>query len=434
MTQIRVNAGGGYDVVIGEGIDFGGALKERLKKVRKIALISDRTVFGLYGARVVKSLESAGFEVFSHTFTGGENSKNSAEYFKILEFLAEAKLTRSDAAAALGGGVTGDLAGFAAATYLRGINLVQIPTTLLAAVDSSVGGKTGINLSTGKNLAGAFHQPRAVLCDIGFLKTLSEDLIADGMGEIVKHAILKGGELLDELEKNNENNRNYDGFEENNDSARHSGVLKNNNGNTENYDGFEENKDSARHSGGLKNNNGNTENYDGFEENNDSTGHGGGSEKKNETGKNAYGGYNWEKIIALSVAVKAEIVEADEKEQNVRRLLNLGHTIGHAVEKLSGYQIRHGKCVSIGLLYIAALSREKGFLSGGEYERILKLLSKNRLDIPCPYGIDEMSEVILSDKKMSGAMLGAVVIRGIGRCAVEEIPAKEIRNFLRIGG
>jgi 3-dehydroquinate synthetase len=432
MTHIRVKVGAGYDVVIDKGIDFGAALKERLKKARKIAVVSDDTVFGLYGKRVGKSLESAGFEVFSYVFKNGETSKSADEYVKILEFLAGAGLTRTDALAALGGGVTGDLGGFAAATYLRGIRFVQLPTTLLAAVDSSVGGKTGINLSVGKNLAGAFHQPSAVLCDIGFLETLSEDLIADGMGEIIKHAVLKGGELLDELEKPFDEKRGIEPRKNINFDNRKSGIEPQKN---INFD------DGKRGIDPRKNTDFDGEKF-GVESGKNELLKCGKNDimsQKNEVfkcGKNGADGenfsYDWGKIIALSVAVKAEFVERDEKERDVRRLLNLGHTVGHAVEKLSGYKIRHGKCVAAGLLYIAELSYIKGFLSVGAYNRILKLLSKNGLDIDLPYNISDMMSVIRSDKKMSGETLSLVVIRDIGDCRIEEIPIEKLNEFFRI--
>ena len=166
-----------------------------------VAIISDDRVAGLYLSRLEAALKAGGFHVLSFVFPRGEASKNAATYIRILEYLANNHLTRTDMAAALGGGVVGDIAGFAAATYLRGIKLVQIPTTLLACVDSSVGGKTGIDLSAGKNLAGAFHQPVAVLIDPELLGTLPRDVCRDGMAEVIKYACIRDGRLWGLLHK-----------------------------------------------------------------------------------------------------------------------------------------------------------------------------------------------------------------------------------------
>lgn len=200
MKKIHIDASTEYDVIIKSGIlkDTGKLISDILPKC-KAAIISDDKVFPLYGETVAKSLEGAGFCVVSYIFKNGEMSKNSDTYIEILEFLAEEKLTRSDIIIALGGGVTGDMAGFAAATYLRGIKFVQIPTTLLAAVDSSVGGKTGINLKSGKNLAGAFHQPSLVICDTDTLSTLDSETYLDGVSEAIKCGMIKDASLLQKM-------------------------------------------------------------------------------------------------------------------------------------------------------------------------------------------------------------------------------------------
>ena len=160
------------------------------------AVVADDTVYALYGERVCASLEAAGVRTVCYVFPHGEKSKNLLEYAKILNFLAENRVTRADALIALGGGVTGDLGGFAAATYLRGIPFVQLPTTLLAAVDSSVGGKTAVDLPAGKNLAGAFYQPELVLCDLDTLDSLPREIFLDGCAEVIKYAVLGSRELL----------------------------------------------------------------------------------------------------------------------------------------------------------------------------------------------------------------------------------------------
>ncbi|MBQ2999467.1 MAG: 3-dehydroquinate synthase, partial [Clostridia bacterium] len=201
MKRITINASTNYDIVIGNGIlqEAGTYCKNALGGVCRVCVVTDDTVASLYLERVRSSLECAGFSVESFVFPHGEASKNTDTLVALWEFLAEHRLTRSDALVALGGGVVGDLCGFSAATYLRGIRFVQIPTTLLAAVDSSVGGKTGVDLRAGKNLAGAFHQPSLVLCDVTTLDTLSPKIFADGCAEVVKYGVIRDRDLFDRL-------------------------------------------------------------------------------------------------------------------------------------------------------------------------------------------------------------------------------------------
>ncbi len=203
MNTVTVAASKTYSIFIGSGIlpSLGEKVKS-MGKAQKVCIVSEDRVFPLYGKAVRESLEKEGLEVFSYVFPAGEESKNPSVYLQLLNFLAETKLTRSDLIVALGGGVVGDLAGFAAATFLRGIQFVQVPTTLLAAVDSSVGGKTAIDLPTGKNLVGAFCQPSLVLCDIDTLATLPEDIFRDGCAEVIKYGILYDPDLFRHLEDN----------------------------------------------------------------------------------------------------------------------------------------------------------------------------------------------------------------------------------------
>ena len=202
MTIVTVNASKTYDIKIGSGLlSTLPAEIHKLGRIQKICIVSDSNVFPLYGTKCICSLEAAGFAVTAFVFPAGEESKNAATYLELLNHLAVEHLTRTDAIVALGGGVVGDLAGFAAATYLRGIRFVQIPTTLLAAVDSSVGGKTAIDLPAGKNLAGAFCQPSLVLMDTDTLNTLPRKIFTDGCAEVVKYGVLYDPEFFSYLEE-----------------------------------------------------------------------------------------------------------------------------------------------------------------------------------------------------------------------------------------
>ena len=203
MTVVTVNASRQYDILIGSGLLASvGEKATALGKACKVCIVSDDHVFPVYGDIVRASLEKAGFAVSTYVFPAGEESKNGENYLTLVNTLAENQLTRSDLIVALGGGVVGDLAGFAAATYLRGIRFIQVPTTLLAAVDSSVGGKTAIDIPGGKNLVGAFWQPSLVLCDTDTLNSLPEDIFRDGCAEVIKYGILYDPMLFSHLEKN----------------------------------------------------------------------------------------------------------------------------------------------------------------------------------------------------------------------------------------
>ena len=202
MNTVTVNASRHYDILIdSELLSCLGEKAAQLGQAKKVCIVSETNVWPLYGSIAQRSLEEAGFEITSFIFPAGEASKNGMTYLELLNQLALQKLTRSDLIVALGGGVVGDLAGFAAATYLRGIRFIQVPTTLLAAVDSSVGGKTAIDLPAGKNLAGAFCQPSLVLCDIDTLNTLSREIFLDGCAEVIKYGILYDPVLFAHLEE-----------------------------------------------------------------------------------------------------------------------------------------------------------------------------------------------------------------------------------------
>lgn len=203
MKTVAVNTGAPYTIYIENGIlDECGAYTRAVTKAQTAVIVTDDVVDALYSDRAVQSLQKAGFQTEKFVFPNGEASKNLRVYGEILEFLAEKHITRTDCIVALGGGVVGDMAGFAAATYQRGIDFVQIPTTLLSCVDSSVGGKTAVDLSAGKNLVGAFYQPRAVLCDPQTLSTLSDEIFADGMAEVIKYGAIFSREFFTFLQDN----------------------------------------------------------------------------------------------------------------------------------------------------------------------------------------------------------------------------------------
>ncbi len=202
MKKLRVNVGAGYDIFIEKGLlSSCGEYIKNVTDAKKVCVISDTNVFPIYGDKVCQSIEEQGFEVLTYVFEAGEASKTTATVISMVEFLAQNELTRGDIVVALGGGVCGDMAGFAAAIYLRGIDFVQIPTSLLAQVDSSVGGKTAVDLPQGKNLCGSFHQPVLVIIDPDTLDTLTPHFFSDGMAEAIKTGCIKSAPLFDRIEK-----------------------------------------------------------------------------------------------------------------------------------------------------------------------------------------------------------------------------------------
>ncbi|MDD6729094.1 MAG: 3-dehydroquinate synthase [Eubacteriales bacterium] len=204
MKKLTVKVNDSYDILIERGLlDRTGELVKTVLPCKKITLVSDSNVYPIYGEKIKSSLTNEGYEVYTYVFPAGEGSKNTANVIDVVEFMAERGLTREDGVVALGGGVCGDMAGFAAAIYLRGIKFVQIPTTLLSQVDSSVGGKTAVDLPQGKNLCGAFHQPSLVIIDPDVLDTLSRHFFSDGMGEVIKYGCIKSASLFERLEKEN---------------------------------------------------------------------------------------------------------------------------------------------------------------------------------------------------------------------------------------
>lgn len=349
LQSIPVRTAPPYKVLIGSGL-LGrcGSLLRPVLPACRMAVISDSIVASLYLNTVTDSLQTAGYGVCSYVFPAGEANKNFETLSGILEFLAEERLTRTDCIVALGGGVTGDMAGFAAGIYLRGIRCVQMPTTLLSAVDSSVGGKTAIDLRAGKNLAGVFLQPAAVLCDTDCLTSLPSEVFADGAAEAIKTGVLCDEDLF---------------------------AL------------FEQNTLTAAPA----------------------------------------------EVIARCVAYKADVVERDEKEQNERRLLNLGHTIGHAIEKCSHYTIPHGHAVAAGLAIMARGAEALGWTDGPVADRIAACLARNGLPTTSTYTAEELAEAAFTDKKRSGNDITIVIPKAIGRCELRKLPVADLLPVIRAG-
>lgn len=349
IQTIQVNTSPAYVVSIGKGLlqTCGECLRKVLEPCHA-AIITDSVVAPLYLDKAAASLRNAGFVVSTYVFPEGERHKNFHTLAAILEFLAEERLTRTDCVVALGGGVAGDMAGFAAAIYLRGIRCVQMPTTLLSAVDSSVGGKTAIDLAAGKNLAGAFLQPAAVLCDIDCLTTLPSDVFADGAAEAIKTGVLSDESLFSLFEI---------------------GRLE-------------------------------TEPAE---------------------------------VVARCVAYKAGVVERDEKEQGERKLLNLGHTIGHAIEKCSDYSIPHGHAVAAGMAIMARAAEKLGWTEDPIAARIEACLAKNNLPIHTVYSAADLAYAASADKKRTGSDITLVIPKKIGMCELKKVPVAELLPMIQAG-
>lgn len=347
MRKVIVSASTEYDILIGRGIleQVGAEIAKRIQPC-KAAIITDTTVEKLYAAQVEASLQTAGFTTCRFVYPAGEGSKHIGTLSDMLEFLAEEEVTRQDIIVALGGGVAGDMAGFAAAVYQRGIRFVQVPTTFLAAVDSSVGGKTAIDLKAGKNMAGAFYQPHLVLCDVDTLNTLPEEVFADGIAETLKYGVIGDAELF---------------------------------------------------------------------------------------AKTATGDFRkeLEEIIETCVKMKRDIVMEDEFDTGVRQLLNLGHTLGHAIEKRSNFTISHGHAVAIGMHLIAKVAEEKGIAEVDVAEKIKAALENNGLPVVTDYTAEEITEGVLKDKKRRGSEISFVFPAKIGHCEIVKIPVAEVTELVR---
>jgi len=318
-------------LTIGAGsMDKVGATCFDLSKTARVAIITDSNVAPLYASRVISSIEEAGQKAFLMTLPAGEEYKTLATVSDIYSFLAQNGFTRSDIIVALGGGVVGDISGFTAATYLRGIHSVQIPTTLLAQVDSSIGGKCGVDLPQGKNLVGAFNQPDRVLIDTRVLKTLPDAIFRDGMAEVIKYGCIFDENLFTHLE------------------SLPIGKMP-------------------------------------------------------------------DEIVERCVELKRDVVQRDEHDKGDRMLLNFGHTIGHAVEKLGNFtRYSHGAAVAMGMIAAARIGESDSFTAIGTAERIISVLSRFGLAANLPYPTEQLVSVMAMDKKNIGGKLNLILLSKIG--------------------
>lgn len=353
MQKVKVNLGeNSYEIFIGEKIFDSAEKFISQADFTKILIVTDKNVLSSCAENFTKNLRGD-FEIFA--IEAGETSKSLQEAEKIYTKAIELGLDRKSLIIALGGGVVGDLAGFVAATYLRGVNFIQVPTTLLSQVDSSVGGKTAVNHALGKNLIGAFYQPKAVFIDLETLKTLPESEIKSGLGEVVKYGIISDGNFFTYLENNAEKilNRDAEVFAE---------------------------------------------------------------------------------IVKRSCEIKADVVSKDEKESGLRRILNFGHTIAHAVEEETNYKkYRHGEAVSIGMLGAAFISEELGKISAADVQRLKNLLERLNLATYCENcDIDKIYSATFRDKKTLGGKINWVLMKNFGEVEIfSGVSEKVVKNSLR---
>jgi 3-dehydroquinate synthase len=340
-----------YDILIGPGLltELGEDLKSNVPAPRYI-IIADSNVEDYLGTDLIRLLQQAGIRVELLSFAAGEGSKNMDTVMDLACRMIDMGADRQTAILALGGGVVGDVAGFLASIYMRGVPLVQIPTTLLAQVDSSVGGKTGVDLPEGKNLLGTFYQPKRVYADIEVLTTLPQAEIRNGLAEVVKYGMIRSTELFDFLEEKWRDVINLEPL---------------------------------------------------------ATAH----------------------IVFNSCSIKADVVSADEREGDLRRILNFGHTVGHAVEAAAHYQIPHGEAVSMGMVAASRISVAKGLMPEGDLERLCRLLDRLNLprEIPANLSVEELIDLLQHDKKARSGRPHFVLSRGIGQILItDDVSNKEL--------
>ncbi len=337
MEKLHLNLGiNSYDIKFSDSF---GELLDALREInapKKLLIVTDTRVRELYADEVYNLLRGAGYDVKIHAFPEGEENKNIDSIMGICKACIDHGMDRKSMIIALGGGVCGDMAGFAAAIYMRGIDFIQIPTTLLSQSDSSVGGKTGIDFAGGKNIIGAFHQPKLVYINVSTLKTLSKEQFVSGMGEVIKHGIIRDAEFFTFLKRNSE-------------------LVK------------------------------------------------------------ALNPYTLIRLTKTNCAIKAAVVEKDEKESGLRAILNFGHTIGHAVESAYDFKMTHGACVGLGMVGAAYIAQKRGMITAaelGEIEDILTLYDfDTRVKLSEP---EKIYSFMLKDKKRINGVMKFVLPTRIG--------------------
>ena len=348
MSETRIPVGGEqpYEVVVGTGML--SALSSLVgKRAETVAVIHDERL-GAVARPACRALADAGYRVVATEVPGGEAAKDVATLARLWSWLAESKVSRSDCVVGIGGGATTDLAGFAAATWLRGVPVLHMPTTLLGMVDAAVGGKTAIDIAAGKNLVGAFHPPAGVLADLATLETLPREDYVAGLAEVIKAGFIADGEILRLV------------------AADPEGAA---------------------------------------------TPHG---EHSRE-------------LVERAIAMKARVVSADLRESGLREILNYGHTLAHAIEKLERYTFRHGDAVAIGMVFAAEVGRLSGRLTEREVALHKELLTSVGLPVGYPRSAwPALRETMSLDKKARGARLRMIVLDGLGNPVIYDSPPEEL--------
>ena len=355
MRKLRVELGvNSYEIYVGSGLltQTGGWLKESGFS-GKLVIITDPTVKRLYGEALNQSLDEDGFSVITLLFPEGEEQKSLETAGRLYHELTNCYAERKTPILALGGGVIGDLAGFVAATYLRGVPLIQIPTTLLAQVDSSIGGKVAVDHGQLKNKIGTFYQPRLVIADTDTLRTLPADELANGLAEVIKSAVIRDKKFFAFLEENLNRIKSLD--EE---------AL--------------------------------------------------------------------EEIVFQSAKIKAEIVEKDEKDLGLRSILNYGHTIGHAIESVSGFKVKHGRAIAIGMLAAARISNQMGVLDKNELIRLKGVIERAGLPTEMPnLEVEKVIQAMKHDKKVLQDKVRFALLKSIGNAFItDEVSPSLVKEVL----
>lgn len=349
---ININTEKQYNIEIKKHLlDEVGVKLLSFKRLSKVCIITDINVHKLYTKQLTDNLANTGFEVHKIVFDSGESTKSFEHLQQIVNYLADEGFTKSDLLIALGGGVIGDITGFAASIYQRGMDYIQIPTTLLSAVDSSVGGKTAIDLHAGKNLVGTFWQPTAVYFDTATLETLPKKELQNGLSEIIKAGVILDKSILE--------------------------ILDNN--------------------------------------------------------KPANLGMVLEELIIKSIEVKKKIIEIDERESGIRQVLNLGHTIGHAIEKCSNFNISHGQAVAIGLFAMTRIGESKGWSNEHMSDFLAKIYEKYQFDLSCPFTYKQLAKAAYADKKRHGEIITLAIPKVLGQCTLKDIHYSHIEDLFKIG-